>query len=191
MTVKRRASRAWGWPAIVASLFIAGPTLAAERAYLDACALLDSAEVARVVGLPVSPGERRDQGLQPNGSYSSTCVWTINIKLQEPANPQAPLGGRSFVILNAIQWPAGSGLARTFLEGFHAAAANGEIPSKPVPRKFGDEALWWGDGLAVRVQDVSFGLSVFTPRNAPPRPGHYEEQLAPRIVERLKLPNVR
>jgi hypothetical protein len=186
MSIKGSAAAVLRTCSIVALFPFWSPGRAAEVIQVDACALLTPAEVTQVIGLPVSSGVRRDQGLQPNGSYSSTCVWTINIDLEEPKNPRAPLGGRSFVILNAIQWPAGSGLARTFLEGFHAAAANGEIPSKPVPRKFGDEALWWGDGLAVRVEDVSFGLSVFMPKKKAPRPGHYEEQLAPRIVERLK-----
>ena len=142
MNIRSKPTQALRRCALAAALVFSSPGRAAELVEVDACALLNSAEVARVIGLPVSSGVRRDQGLQPNGSYSSTCVWTIDIKLKEPVNPRAPLGGRSFVILNVIRWPAGSGLARTFLEGFHVAAANGEIPSKPVPRKFGDEALW-------------------------------------------------
>jgi hypothetical protein len=154
---------------------------------VDACSLLTAAEISEVIGVPVDSGVRRDQGLQQNGSYSSACVWTMRLEGEAAPNPAAPLGGKSFVILNAMQWPVGSGLARTFLEAFHAAAATGEISSKPTPREFGDEALWWGDGLAVRKGDVSFGLSVFMPNSKPQRPGAFEEQLAPHILRRLNV----
>ena len=152
---------------------------------INACALLTDAEISSVVGLPVRKGARQDEGLQENRSYSSACVWVVGSEEDFVEDPDAPLGGRSFVILNAMQWPHGSGLARTFLDAFHTAAAHGEIRSKPAPRKFGDEALWWGDGLAVRVADVSFGLSVFMPSRKPPRAGQFEEQLAPFVLQRL------
>jgi hypothetical protein len=158
---------------------------ASAAAEVDACSLLTATEISQVIGVAVDSGVRRDQGLQQNGSYSSACVWTMRLQGEAAPNPAAPLGGKSFVILNAMQWPAGSGLARTFLEAFHAAAARGEISSKPTPREFGDEALWWGDGLAVRKGDVSFGLSVFMPNSKPQRPGAFEEQLAPHILRRL------
>lgn len=152
---------------------------------IDACSLLSAAQISRVINLPVEEGVRKDEGLQQNGAYSSACVWVVRRETAAPENPQAPLGGRSFVILNAIQWPAGSGLARTFLEAFHAAAAKGEIASQPVPRQFGDEALWWGDGLAVRTQDVSFGVSVFLPGGPSRSVGFFEEKLAPSILRSL------
>lgn len=167
------------------SLLLATQAGIAGTPEIDACSLLTTAQISRVVGLPVSEGVRRDQGLQQDGSYSSACVWVLRREAARPEDPLAPLGGRSFVILNAMQWPAGSGLARTFLEAFHAAAAKGEIPSKPVPRQFGDEALWWGDGLAVRVRDVSFGVSVFLPDGPPRSAGSFEEKLAPSILQSL------
>ena len=158
----------------------------AHAAPINACALLSSAEVAAVIGFPVDGGVRRDEGFQSNGSYSSACLWTARRKDNKPADPSAPLGGKSFVILNAMRWPAGSGLARKYLEDFREASANGVIPGKPVPRLFGDEALWWGDGLAVRKGDVSFGVSVFLPGAMPAQHGKLEEELAPRILRRLE-----
>ncbi len=158
---------------------------AADSLEIDACALLTADEISKVLAMPVNDGVRKDAGMQTNGSYSSTCVWVIGNDEDFLENPNAPLGGRNFVILNAMQWPQGSGLARTFLDAFHAAAKHGEIPSQPVPRSFGDEALWWGDGLAVRSRDTSFGLSVFIPGRDQQHPGQFEEQLAPAILKAL------
>jgi len=154
---------------------------------IDACRLLLPAEISTAIGFRVSDGQRADDGPQPDGSYSSTCVWTI-VDDVAPIDRTSPLGGRSFVILNAMQWPAGSGLASTFLDAFRRAAEAGEIPSMPSARELGDEALWWGDGLAVRRRDTSFGLSVFISRSATqpaPYAGAFEERLAPLILKRL------
>jgi hypothetical protein len=154
---------------------------------VNACALLLPAEITQVVGLPVGPGMRHDDGLVPNGSYSSSCIWEVHPPTSAPADPDKPLGGKSFVILNAMQWPPGSGLAHTFLESFRAASADGTIPGKPSPRNFGDEALWWGDGLAVCKGDFSFGISVFLPASSSDSPkGATEERLAPLILRRLE-----
>lgn len=155
---------------------------------INACALLDAARISDTLQRAVEDGRRKDLGFQSDGSYSSSCVWIVRSEKASTLDPTAPLGGRSFVILNATQWPPGSGLARTFLDAFRAAAAGGEIPSKPRPRDFGDEALWWGDGLAVRKGDVSFGLSVFLPGNTAAPATRYEEQLAPLILRRLNGP---
>jgi hypothetical protein len=159
---------------------------AGDAVPIDACALLRGSEISQVIGAPVGEPARHDAGPEPDGSYSSSCVWEI-----EAANPTAPedgapLGGKSFVILHAMQWPRGSGLAHTFLDSFWNAAASGDIPGKPVPRKFGDDALWWGDGLAVRQYDVSFGISVFFPGSRANHPGALEEQLVPHILRRIE-----
>lgn len=159
--------------------------VAAKAAQIDACTLLSAAEISKAIGFPVDKGARKDDGYQADGSYSSACVWVIQQGKAVKPDPLAPLNGKSFVILNATQWPAGSGLSRTFLQAFHDAAAQGVIPAKPAPRDFGDEALWWGDGLAVRKGDVSFGVSVFMPGSKPKVPGKLEEQLAPHILQRL------
>lgn len=150
---------------------------------INACELLTSAEISAAVGLPVDHGRRQDEGMSRDGQYSSTCMWTI-----EPGkapDPTAPGRGKRFVILNAQRWPAGRDMAKKFLEAFHESADKGVIANQPVPRKFGDEALWWGDGLAVRKGDVSFGISVFMPKRDEARTSVLEEKLAPHILRRL------
>jgi hypothetical protein len=163
----------------------AAATPAAGTVQIDACSLLTEAQITQVIGMPVDKGQRRDEGPQTSGAYSSACFWVVRVPEGSPANPMAPMGGRSFVILNAMQWPSGSNLARTYLEAFYAAADSGEIPSQPVARKFGDDALWWGDGLAVRVRDVSFGVSVFLPTKSAKSTGFFEERLAPNVLQAL------
>lgn len=160
---------------------------------IDACSLLDAAAIQGVLDVPVEEGSRRDSGRESNGAYSSACVWMLKDERGRQADPNAPLGGRSFVILNAMRWPEGSSGARTYLEAFREASDSGVLPSRPSPRQFGDEALWWGDGLAVRRRDVSFGISVFLPRQAPKEPkgptqaeaGEREGRLAKVILSRL------
>jgi hypothetical protein len=163
------------------------PTTGAKGASaIDACALLHGPEIAPIIGASVSKPLRQDAGLQPDGSYSSTCYWEIGATNPTVPNDPAALGAKKrFVILHAMQWPRGSGLAHTFLDSFREAAANGDIPGKTTPRKVGDEALWWGDGLAVRRYDVSFGLSVVSPGSKSNHTGALEEQLAPYILRRI------
>ncbi len=171
---------------------LSGPASAAKEApaktapvqAINACSLLEREEIAKVIDLPVKAGVRKDEGLVTNGAYSSACVWEVDVENPNRDNPEAPMGGKSFVILNAMRWPAG--LAHTFLDEFRQAEINHDIPGKTSPRKFGDDALWWGDGLAVYKGDVSFGLSVFLPPSdkRPPK-GVFEERLAPQILRRL------
>lgn len=163
----------------------AAPPPQAKAEPMDACALLNPSEITAVINVPVEAGVRRDIGAMADGTYGSTCLWTVRLAEPAPENPAAPLGGKSFVILNVIRWPAGAGLAHTFLDSFRSAAQRGELPAPPSPRKFGDDALWWGDGLAIARKDVAFGISVFIPASKPARPGIREEQLAPRILARL------
>ena len=152
---------------------------------IDACSLLTAAQIEGVIGHAVDPGVRRDAGLESNGAYSSACVWTLRAEKGLPRQASAPLGGRSFVILNAMQWPAGSGRAHEFLDSFREAAASGVLPHAPLARRLGDEALWWGDGLAVRQREVSFGLSVHLPGTPPAKAGAWEERLAPLILDQI------
>lgn len=156
---------------LAALLLMAVGTAAAAPPRIDACALLKPAEIAEVIGQPVAAGQRHDAGLEANGAWSSSCIW--------------PLGEHSFVILNAMQWPAGR--AREFLDSFRGAAQEGVLPRPPEARRVGDEALWWGDGLAVRRRDTSFGLSVFHPRTAPAGAGQWEERLASLVLAQVDL----
>jgi hypothetical protein len=150
---------------------------------INACELLTPAEITAAVGLPVDQGRRQDEGMARDGQYSSTCFWTI--EPDKVPDQTAPGKGRRFVILNAQRWPAGRDMAKKFLEAFHESADKGVIANQPVPRKFGDDALWWGDGLAVRKGDVSFGISVFMPKRDEARTSVREEKLAPHILKRL------
>lgn len=151
---------------------------------INACDLLSPSAISAATGIGARPGVRRDAGYTSDGAYSSSCVWMLE---REQTNPDAaaPLGGRSFIILNAMRWPEGRGLADTFLQAFRDAAAAGEIPREPQARNYGDAALWWGDGLAVQKGDVSFGLSVVMPGVEPGHPGEFEERLAPAILRQL------
>ena len=150
---------------------------------IDACELLHGPEIVPIIGASVSKPLRQDAGLQPDGSYSSTCYWEIGTTNPTTPADQAPGAKKSYVILHAMQWPRG--LAHIFLDSFRTAAANGDIPGKTSPRKFGDEALWWGDGLAVRRYDVSFGISVVFPGAKDNHTGALEGRLAPYVLRRI------
>lgn len=169
--------------AMVSSSGLSAALAAEAPLEINACELLTSAEISAAISLPVDQGKRQDEGMSRDGQYSSTCFWTIEPGKKPDAN--APGKGRRFVILNVQQWPAGKDMAKRFLQAFHESADQGIIANKPSPRKFGDEALWWGDGLAVRRGDVSFGLSVFMPQRDVPRTSAVEEKLAPQILRRL------
>jgi len=166
--------------------------LAAERKteqQIDACGFLTDSEVAELAHATTEPGERHDDGALQSGEYavpgtfSSTCLW----KLSEAGAPDvsAPsFEGASYVILNVMQWPKGSGQARHFLESFRDAARRGEIAQTPVPLNIGDEGLWWGDGVAVCKADRSFGVSVHLAGDRD-RERKIEEALARRVASRL------
>ena len=170
----------------------AAPTEQDAVAKVDACTLLKSAEIQQALQRPVETPQRKDPGYVSEGAYSSVCVWTIPVGAsaaggQSLAAPDdaAPMGGRQFVILNVIRWPTGKGMARKFLDAFYSAAERGEIPHTPVARRLGDDALWWGDGLAVRRGDLSFGISIFIPRTSLEEAERIEEILARRVLARL------
>lgn len=164
-----------------------GP-VASEVPEINACALLEPAEITKILGVEVTGTQRADSGVGSNGAYSSTCFWPLRVEGVVSASVDDRRNRRNFVILNAHRWPAGSGRAGSFLEDFRKAARHGDIPSQPQPRSVGDESLWWGDGLAVRRGDVSFGLSVFTPAlksRSSQQPGAWEERLAAHILPRI------
>jgi hypothetical protein len=157
---------------------------------INACTLLTDDEVAAVLGARVNPGEPHDSGTIESGdyvsagTYSSTCLWRVVSAGPPPQDPSLSLGGASYAVLNAMQWPAGSGQAKNFLQSFRDAAKEGFIDQLPVALKIADDALWWGDGVAVCKGDRSFGISVHLVggRNKERR---MEEALAKKIAARL------
>ena len=153
----------------------------AAPAMPSACSLIGKDEVAAVVGGKIDAAEPNDAGTTEDGAYSSTCVWKVTGGTPLPAKPNAPFGGASFAILNTITWPAGSGMAKKYLEDFRDAAKQNLIDMNPVPVQAGDEALWWGDGVAVRKGDVSFGISVHVGTDKKAEQA-MEEALAKKIV---------
>lgn len=196
MDVRQKPGMSDAWKAVVVLCVLGGlsPAEGADgesRAVehrptpINACALLSSAAVSEATGFTAHPGDRRDSGYESNGSYSSTCLWILE-RENSSFDQAAPLRGRSFVILNVMSWPRGSGLADSFLQAFREAADRGEIPSEPSPRDFGDAALWWGDGLAVRKDDVSLGISVVIPDREDSHPGELEGRLVSVILQQLE-----
>jgi hypothetical protein len=174
---------------LLIGLLLDAPASAAPSQPLDACSLLRSEEISKAIGAPVGTGEPQAGEADITGDVSTVCLWLIAENKDSRADRSAPLGGRSFVILNVHQWPMHSDHVHAFLDAFRQAADRGEIPNKIEARNFGDEALWWGDGLAVRQGSVSFGLSIFTPHLPEAANGKREEELAPFILKRLAMPH--
>lgn len=153
---------------------------------VNACEFLTTAEVSAVLKADVKPGERSDDGHTNVGSYSSTCFWRVNAP-QEPGQGSPPAGARPlYAILNMMSWPPGSGMSGKFLQDFREAEKKDLIPEKTVPLKMGDEALSWGDGVAVRKGDLSFGVSVAFKPGDHKISGPMQEALARKILEHLQ-----
>jgi len=169
----------------IVGLACAGTVCAAEPVKeRNACSLVSSADIASVTGGQVRPGERNDSGTVERGGYSATCLWKIDglPKLQKDGEP---FEGTPFVMLNTIDWPAGGGMAKKYVEDFRDAARQDLIPAAPVEVKtIGDDSLFWGDGVAVAKGDVSFGISVHvgTDKKAEQT---MEEALARKIAPKL------
>lgn len=163
---------------------------ASDGTPINACALLSHKEVEDVVGKKVTEGTRQDEGVIADnpfvttGTYSSTCFWQV-VNPDLAPDPDLPMHGASFIILNAMQWPDGPDGAHRFLQGFHDAAKNGDIPHEPIAVQVKEEALWWGDGVAGRVRDRSYGISVHIVGNSKPQEQQHEEALARKIAPRL------
>jgi hypothetical protein len=176
---------------LVLALSLAGAqTAASGTPLINACALLTDSEVAAVLGQKVYPGERHDSGAFESGNdvgapaYSSTCLWRVASEGPPPSDPNKSLGGASYAILNAMQFPASSGQAKSFVQSFRDAAKDGTIDRSPVALKIADDALWWGDGVAVCKGDRSFGISVHLVGGRP-KERSMEEALAKKIAARL------
>jgi len=155
---------------------------ASEGREIDACSYLTAAEVAAAIGVQVEDGVRNDSGITRDSAYSSTCLWRVSTD-RDKADPNKPLGGASFAILNMMSWPVGTG-GRKYLEDFREAGRNREIAMMPVAVNIGDEALWWGSGIAVRKGDLTIGMSVhYVPERR--RERALAEGLAKTIADRL------
>lgn len=181
MPTKIRLFVALALPLTVVSLPSASQTLPGP---IDPCALLTQAEVSAAMGETVEPGRRGDNGITRDGANSTTCLWAVALPPGVMPDPMKSLGGRSFTILNVMNWPGGANDARKFVDGFRKAFAEGAIGSEPVSLQIGaDDALWWGDGVAARRGGVSIGVSVASPDRAQRRPR--AEGLARLIVKRI------
>jgi len=147
----------------------AGPAAEVAGQRIDACALLLDGEIRKAIGQDVHAGERHDMGeVAPDigsgkPSYSSTCLWRIKSGNEEPLDPNDPVAGTSFVMVNAIRWSTGVEGAKHYLQSFRDAAEDGTIDHQPSSIDIGDEALWWGDGVALRKSETSVGVSVHLP----------------------------
>ncbi len=170
----------------------AAPVQTADGTPINACALLSQEEVAAAVGAAVTKGERRDDGdvggkggYAPAGTYSSTCIWQFQLDTHFDADPNLPMGGKRFAILNAMVWPKTED-ASGFLQSFRDAFKQDIIPNDPIAIKsMGDEALWWGDGTAVRKGKISIGMSVFLQGGEKEDQRKMEEELARKILPRV------
>lgn len=177
--------------AAVATLAVgvgAHATDAPKVAELNACSLIAPADVAAVTGGIIDKSERNDSGdTNEGGGYSSTCIWKIDGMAKVPAVKEGapePFAGQAFAMLNTIVWPAGSGLAKKYVNDFRDAAKQDLIDATPVPVKAGDDALFWGDGVAVAKGDISFGVSVHVGTDKKAEQA-MEEALAQKIVPKL------
>ncbi len=169
---------------IALGVLTATAVVAAEPAKeLNACDMLTDADVSTAMGLQVEKGMRRDSGRTKEGAYSSTCLWRVAAD-KDVNEPDKPLRGARFAILNAMRWDKGSAGPASFLNGFRAAAEEHIIKNKPVALKIGDESIWWGDGVAVRKGDVSFGMSVHLVTGREKERG-MAEGLAEKVLKKL------
>lgn len=171
--------------ALAVVLAAVSPALAAgEGVEIDACSFLTAAEVSAVLGVAVDEGARNDSGITRDNAYSSTCLWRVSTD-RNKADANKPLGGASFAILNMMSWPAGTGAGRKYLDDFREAGRNHEIAMTPVKVEIGDEALWWGSGIAVLKGDLTIGMSVhYVPERRRERAA--AEALAKTIADRIK-----
>lgn len=149
-----------------------------EETDLNACTLLLAEDITSVLGNTVYAGVRDDQGLiaegEQAGVYSSTCLWQLDRDNDVT----------EYVILMAMRWPPDKP-ASQFLQDFRHFSDLGVIAQQPVALALGDEALWWGDGVAVVKGRVSFGISTRL-LDTPERRRAAEEAFATQILSRLQ-----
>jgi hypothetical protein len=151
------------WVAVPLAILAAAspPAFAAPPAAIDACALLTPDEVSDAVGREMAFRKAFDNGITNQGAHSTTCMWVADLPAGKEPDPNQRLGGRGFVVLSVMNWPGGPSQAAKFLDDFYKAFEQHDIDSKPVAVQVGaDDSLWWGDGVAARKDNVSFGVSV-------------------------------
>jgi hypothetical protein len=165
------------------STLLAIPALADQPAPIDACKLLTSDEIAAVTGKKVGAPIPKGAGSTAEDSYSSTCVWRIAGDSDQPT-ADVPLQGTNYAMLNAWSWLPGSDGPKRFLADFRDAAKKDLIDMVPVAVPVGDEALYWGDGVAVRKGPVNFGISVHL-QGGKPTEQTMETELAKKVLGRL------
>ena len=134
------------------------PAFADAPKPVDACTLLTVDEIASVTGQKVGQAIARE-GAAAEGSAPSVCIWRVASD-SDRATVDAPLQGSNYVMLNAVSWVPGNPGPTKFVQEFRDAAKQNLIDQTPVPVQVGDEALYWGDGVAVRKGTYSFGISV-------------------------------
>src|SRR5687768_7070665 len=114
----RRTARTPFTPIVLAFAFSwLAPAMAAAQAKpdpIDPCTLLTAEEVSAVMGETVEPGRLTTNGLTPDGANSTTCLWAVALPPGVAPDPAKSLGGRSFAILNVMNWAGGPNHARKF-----------------------------------------------------------------------------
>ena len=79
------------------------------------------------------------------------CIWRIADSEGRPSH---------FAILNAMVWPSGDSKTGMFFTVVSRCCSRGGDRSHSHSlHHLGDEALWWGDCVAVRTNNASFGQS--------------------------------
>ena len=153
---------------------------------VDACTLLQTEEIAAVLGVKIEPGK---QGHSTEGSATSgrlsSCSWE---SADDPAQTDAvaALKDKRYVNLMVWTWPAGSNGASNYMDGMRTAANQNDVP-QPSEVAIGDDALYFpSQGLHVRKQDANFTLSVTGLKQSDQTEiGKLHEALAKHVIERL------
>ena len=154
--------------------FAAAPAHAAEApADIPACPLLTTTEVGAAFAETVEAAEQAPIGGGAGRGRQTMCFWM-------------PAGGAlgATVSLAVWSWPPGHPGAAGSIEAIRAVA-DPEYP-RPETVAIGDDAVWDGDRLHVRLGSVVFTLAAsLNALDAPPDARPALEELAAKVVERL------
>jgi hypothetical protein len=125
------------------------PAFADVAPSIPACPLLTVDEVGTTLGVAVEAAEQLPSGGREGGGRMTTCLWT-------------PAGGRLGATLSLVvwTWPPGNGRALGYLAALREATT--EFPDRPPPDTLavGDDAVWDGDRLHVRLGEVNYTLAT-------------------------------